>query len=126
MNLRPAENKIKKMKNADEKTPIYELRQKRGWTQQQLAEATDLSVKMVSKLENGDTKIAHYALAKIAAAFGCKKSELLGEEPPEQLSAREKAFLEMFRNLSEREQDGIMAAFNVLAKPAPDKKAGSE
>ena len=114
------------MKNADEKTPIYELRQKKGWTQQQLAEATGLSVKMVSKLENGDTKIAHYALEKIAEALGCKKAELLGEEPAEPLSAREKAFLEMFRNLSDVNRTALwrrlMSSRNL---PRTKKRAAS-
>lgn len=113
-------------KKTSEKNQIFFLRQKKGLTQRQIAEAIGTTATQVSKLENGERKLAPEWLERLSVALSCTKAELLGEEPPEQLSEREKAFLGMFRNLSEREQDGIMAAFNVLAKPAPDKKAGSE
>ena len=114
------------MKKIIQKTPIYNLRKARKLTQRQLAEAINTTPQQICRLENGERKLAPEWIDRLSKVLNCTKAELLGEEPPEQLSEREKAFLEMFRNLSEREQDGIMAAFNVLAKPAPDKKAGSE
>ena len=114
------------MKKISEKTALYDLRQKRGMTQRQIAEAIGASVQQVCALENGTRKLAPEWIDRLSKVLKCSKAELFGEDAPEPLTNREKAFLEMFRNLSEREQDGIMAAFNVLAKPAPDKKAGSE
>lgn len=114
------------MKKISEKTPVYDLRKKRGMTQRQIAEAIGASVQQVCALENGERKLAPEWLERLSKVLDCSKAELLGEDAPERLSEREKAFLDMFRNLSEREQDGIMAAFNVLAQHNPTKKAENE
>lgn len=111
------------MKKISEKTALYDLRQKRGMTQRQIAEAIGASVQQVCALENGTRKLAPEWIDRLSKVLKCSKAELLGESAPEQLTNREKALLEIFRNLPEREQDGLLAAFNVLAQPAPGEKA---
>ena len=102
---------------------LYRLRKKAGLSQRELADLCNTSSVQICNLENGNRTINENWLERLSVALNCTKAELLGEEPAEQLSAREKAFLEMFRNLSEREQDGIMAAFNVFAQPEVKKEA---
>lgn len=111
------------MKKISEKTALYDLRQKRGMTQRQIAEAIGASVQQVCALENGTRKLAPEWIDRLSKVLQCSKAELLGDAAPEQLTNREKALLEIFRNLPEREQDGLLAAFNVLAQPAPGEKA---
>lgn len=113
------------MRKISEKTALYKIRRARGMTQRQIADAVGVEPDHISKLENGDRKLSPEWIDRLSKVLNCTKGELLGEEPAEQLSEREKAFLEMFRNLSEREQDGIMAAFNVLAQPKNIEKAGN-
>ena len=114
------------MKKISEKTPLYKIRKRKGLTQRQIAEALGTIPTQISKLENGERKLAPEWIDRLSKVLECSKAELLGEDAPEQLSEREKAFLDMFRNLSEREQDSIMAAFNVLAQPGTTKKAENE
>lgn len=114
------------MKKISEKTPLYALRKKRGLTQKQIADAVGVEPNHISKLENGDRKLSPEWLERLSKVLNCTKAELLGEEPAETISERERAFLEMFRNLSEREQNSIMAAFNVLAQSKPDVKTGND
>ena len=113
-------------KKISEKTALYKIRKEKGLSQPELAERVGTTTQQISKLENGERKLAPEWIDRLSKALKCSKAELLGEEPQETMTEREKAFLEMFRNLSELEQDGIMAAFNVFTKPAPDKKAENE
>jgi len=108
----------KKNKNA-----LYQIREQRGLTQKDIAEAVGTTANQISRLESGVRKLSPEWIDRLSKVLNCTKAELLGEEPAEPLSEREKAFLEMFRNLSEREQDCIMAAFNVLAQPEVKKEA---
>lgn len=103
-------------KKISEKNNIYLLRQKKGLTQRQIAEAIGTTATQISKLENGERKLAPEWLERLSVALNCTKAELLGEEQPQPLTEREKAFLEVFRRLNERQQDGILAAFDVYDK----------
>ena len=114
------------MKKNIKKTPLYDLRQKKGLTQKDVADAIGTTANQISRLENGERKLAPEWLERLSKVLNCTKAELLGEEPTETISERERAFLEMFRNLSEREQNSIMAAFNVLAQSKPDVKTGND
>ena len=113
------------MLEKDKKNVLYEMRIRKKMTQKDVADATGTTANQISRLENGERELTPKWLERLSKALNCTNAELLGEEPTEQLSEREKAFLEMFRNLSEREQDGIMAAFNVLAQPKNIEKAGN-
>lgn len=113
-------------KKISEKTALYKIRKEKGLSQPELAERIGTTTQQISKLENGDRKLAPEWIDRLSKALQCSKAELLGEEAPEQLTNREKALLEIFRNLPEREQDGLLAAFNVLAQPAPDRDAANE
>lgn len=54
------------------------LRMMRGWSQEQLAEASGLHRTYISLLERGQSNISLDNLEKIADAFGMSLAELLG------------------------------------------------
>lgn len=116
------------MKKASEKTPLYELRKKRGLTQKQIAEALGTLPTQISKLENGERKLAPEWIERLSKVLDCTKAELLGETP--QYSRREQAFVDMFRTLTDSEQLELLEQFYTKGKNRPsvtdddDKKAG--
>lgn len=55
------------------------LRDKQGWTQQQLADVTGIGRVHVSELENGKREAGLRMLEKLAASFEITVSELLKE-----------------------------------------------
>lgn len=48
-------------------------------TQEQLAEAVDLNIRTVQKIEAGDVNILLTTVLRIQKALGCEWEELLGE-----------------------------------------------
>ncbi len=52
-------------------------RTKRNWSQEQLAEKSDISVHGISNIETGKTDIKYTNLLKIASAFDIKLCEFL-------------------------------------------------
>lgn len=74
---------------------IRELRQQRGWSQEELAEASGLSVRTIQRVENGESPSAE-TLKSLAAVFELPLADLkrLNEESPQQvLTADERAVL---------------------------------
>ena len=59
---------------------IAELRDARGWSQEELAERLHVSRQTISNWERGKTLVDVQSLAALAAEAGCPLSELLGEE----------------------------------------------
>ena len=59
---------------------IAELRDVRGWSQEELAERLHVSRQTISNWERGKTLVDVQSLAALAAEAGCPLSELLGEE----------------------------------------------
>ena len=55
------------------------LREKRGWTQQQLADMTGIGRVHVSELENGKREAGLRIIEKLAASFEVRVSDLLKE-----------------------------------------------
>lgn len=61
---------------------IRELREAKGLSQRQVAEAMRVTPGAVAKWELGYTKIALDNLLTLADLFGCTTDALLGREPP--------------------------------------------
>ena len=104
------------MKKNIEKNPIYALRQKRGLTQKDIAEAIGTTANQISRLENGDRKLAPEWLERLSQALGCTKAELLGETPGEYLTPEERALLDSFRSLSPEKKDIIKSTINAFTQ----------
>ena len=58
---------------------IQALRKQRGWTQEQLAQCSGISVRTLQRLENGEPAAAE-TLQAVAAVLGIPVSELLAEQ----------------------------------------------
>jgi transcriptional regulator with XRE-family HTH domain len=56
---------------------MRDLRRRRGWTQQILADHAELSKTHICELEVGKREVGLMALLRIAGALGVKASELL-------------------------------------------------
>jgi len=56
---------------------VREVREKRGWTQEKLAEKTGLSKGFLSDVENGNSDISSENLLKVADALGANLDYLL-------------------------------------------------
>lgn len=59
---------------------IRQLRSKHGWTLDELAERSEVSRAMLSKIERGETNPTLVVAVKIALAFGMTASQLIGVE----------------------------------------------
>lgn len=59
---------------------IRQLRSARGWTLEELAEYSEVSRAMLSKIERGETNPTLVVAVKIALAFGMTASQLIGIE----------------------------------------------
>jgi transcriptional regulator with XRE-family HTH domain len=59
---------------------IHELRARRSWTQDGLAERAGVSKAMISKVERGENNPTLVVAAKIAAALGLTMSQLIGAD----------------------------------------------
>ena len=89
---------------------IAELRDARGWSQEELAERLHVSRQTVSNWERGKTLVDVQSLAALAAEAGCPLSELLGEE--QMRAARQGT------EVARRELKIIYAALALLWVPA--------
>ena len=59
---------------------IHEMRARRGWTQDVLADCAGVSKAMISKVERGENNPTLVVAAKIAGALGLTMSQLIGAD----------------------------------------------
>ncbi|SOC24567.1 helix-turn-helix domain-containing protein [Thalassospira xiamenensis] len=94
---------------------IKERRKARGLTLKQLAELIGASNQQISHLENGRRRLSVEWMHRIAEALECQPSDLL-VEPGKPHDVRERAIIELFREMSEEQQEAFMQAMTALAK----------
>lgn len=58
---------------------VRELRKARGWTQEELAEASDLHENYISRLETGNQEPGLFVILRLCRAFGLAPAVLLDE-----------------------------------------------
>jgi transcriptional regulator with XRE-family HTH domain len=61
---------------------IRQLRDEKGFTLEQVAEAVDTSVQQLSRLERGERRLTVEWMDRIASALGVAPAALLTNEPP--------------------------------------------
>jgi transcriptional regulator with XRE-family HTH domain len=62
---------------------LREWRKHREYTQDRLAEMTDLSKPFISQLERGDRQYTQETLERLATALQCSPADLLNRDPSE-------------------------------------------
>lgn len=104
---------------------IKEWRRARGLTLKQLAERIGTSNQQISHLENGRRRLTLDWIERIAIALECHPADLIGGDT-QLRSERERAMIELFRGLSEEQQEAFLQATAALAKPMKmkDEAAG--
>lgn len=107
------------------KNRIAELRKARGLTLQALADRIGASNQQVSHLEKGRRGLTVDWVERIAAALDCHPFDLL-EAPPQAKSERERALLELFRGMSDEQQDAFFKATAALAQPVTHEENDKE
>ena len=98
------------------KNRIAEFRKARGLTLQALADRVGASNQQISHLEKGRRGLTVDWVDRIADALGCHPFDLL-DAPPQAKTERERALLELFRGMSDEQQDAFFQATAALAQP---------
>ena len=84
----------------EEKKPLYDfindlltLRYEKGWTQKDLAKATNLPVRIINKIETGEYDLRYSTMKKLADALGGRLFITIQEDDPVRLSEKVKTLL---------------------------------
>lgn len=99
---------------------IKEWRKTRGLTLKQLAERIGTSNQQISHLENGRRRLSLEWMQRLAKALDCLPSDLL-VDPSQPRNERERVMIELFRGLSEEQQEAFLQATAALAKPVKSR-----
>ncbi|MBO6824468.1 MAG: helix-turn-helix transcriptional regulator [Thalassospira sp.] len=95
---------------------ITELRKAKGLTIKRLAELVGTSNQQISHLEKGHRRLTLEWMERIAEALECHPSDLLSGGTRLE-NDRERAMIELFRGLSDEQQEAFLQATAALAKP---------
>jgi transcriptional regulator with XRE-family HTH domain len=102
---------------------VHQLRVHRGWTQEQLARLSGITVSSVSNLERERTLLPNAeTVERLAAAFGLQPEELdprwLAERVIEQArSMARRQAIKLVLELSDRQVQAALAQLAMVAKP---------
>lgn len=80
--------KIKKEFDTEVGNRIYELREKKGYTKEQLAELADISVSHVHNIENGNSGFTTWILYRLSQIFDVSTDYLLSGQGSDLKSTR--------------------------------------
>src|SRR6266540_217005 len=108
---------------------VHHLRVQRGWTQEQLARLSGITVGSVSNLERERTLLPNAeTVEKLSAAFGLDPEELDPRWLAERVIAQARSLarrqaIKVVLELSDRQVQTALAQLAVMAKPAkPQRK----
>ena len=88
---------------------IREIRIKKGMSQAELAEKADLSLPVISSIENAHTKIWLITFAKIAEALEVSADDILRLNTPAPSMGYSDEFAELLNGCNQTEAEAIMA-----------------
>lgn len=105
---------------------IRELRQARGWRQQDLADKLHLKKNTISRYETGSLGLDADDISTLCDIFGCTADYLIGRSdvPYSAVAAEDAQLLEVYHSLPleiRRAVDGLMAPY----RQAAEQKTGS-
>ncbi len=96
---------------------IRELRKKKGFTLEQLAEGASSSKSYIWELENKDPpRPSGEKLALIADALDVTTDYLIGVEPGDLQTAEDKAFFRKYRRMDEPEKEKLRQMLDIIKK----------
>ena len=83
---------------------IKYLREKKGYTQERLAEATELSVSHLSKVESGQRRIGMRAYVSILQVLGATEEEVISTMEGGEIESGFKQYQNIMRDCNEEEK----------------------
>lgn len=94
---------------------IRTLRNKKGWTQQELGDQADINYKFLGEIERGQQNASFYTLVKIAAALDVELPELVRFEQ-ESLERKEVIswINQILETLSDKEVHQMLSTLRIL------------
>ena len=103
---------------------LAELRKRRGWSQERLAEATGLEALTLSRAEAGARALGLANLARVAVVLECSLGDLIDEgravpvteQPPE-----EAELVQHYRRLDEAGRKTVLAVVREIGRAWPGK-----
>lgn len=99
---------------------VRSIRLKRGFTQEMLAEAAELSAPYVSHIERGAKKASLESLVRIAAALGVTVDHLLAEVQTTEADALVPEVCELLQDCSVSERQVIFEASKAIKQALRD------
>lgn len=102
---------------------VKQLREQRGWSQEQLAHESGTTQRQISKYETGKNEPTAHVLLALASALNTSADYLLGttsnpEKPlrdDDDLDTSERELIRLIRNQSSEQRDRIVNAVKALA-----------
>lgn len=104
---------------------IRAVRKAKGLSQEQLGEMVGTNKVQIGRLEKGNRRLTIDWVEKIAKALDCHPMELLGEAIPA-TTEREKAILQLYRDLSPDQQQAFLQLASTIPKPTADSDGNNE
>jgi len=109
---------------------LKQLRLRKGYTQQDLADAVKMTQAQIARWENGNSEPLADAVAQLARVIGCTTDWLLGlaEQPqgyarPPELSIDEQRLIELYRQDKLPEMiSRLVSELSARAQPQTDLK----
>ena len=111
---------------------IRKLREARDMTQQQLADAVDVTREAVAKWESGVAQPRMNAAIRLATLFGVTLDELAAgmptvpTRPPDALTADERELLTLYRSLDPNGREMALSAVRGMASSREDTSRVAE
>lgn len=102
------------------KIRIREARDKKGWTQEELAKKVNLSRSYLAQIEAGTRHLTAKKQAAIAAALSVDPSELVDFTAPDK--SDEDLLLEAFRSLTPEQRKSWLELARVAAGTIPESE----
>lgn len=87
---------------------IKKLREKKGYTQEQLAEAADLSVSHISKVESGQRRIGMKAYLTVLEVLNVNEEDFIALAAAEEQGNEIKKMQEIMQGCSEAERNFLL------------------
>ena len=95
---------------------IRELRKAQGLTLKQVAKIVGTSDQQISHLEKGRRRLTAQWMERLAEALNCHPADLLAGSTTLR-NEKERIMLELFRGLSQEQQEAFLKATAALAQP---------
>jgi len=94
---------------------IRSLRQQRGLSQQDLADALGTNKQQIGRLEKGERQLTESWIRRLCTQLGCTAADLLGYDGVPDFSEDEIALIRAIRGLNDADRQAILRFVSALS-----------